>query len=66
MTKAQLEHHREQMDAARRDFKNLWENHLRTAAMNLGIKTQREIVAAEHVAWEAFLAGLRTRIHDKG
>lgn len=50
----------EQMESARRDFRILWNETLAKKALSLlKTVTQREIVAAEEVAWTAYLAGLR-------
>lgn len=57
-----LEHHTEQMEAARSDFARLWEDKLVRRALSLGNNlTAPELALLRDIAWHAFLAGLNIK-----
>lgn len=56
-----LEHHTEQMEAARRDFRKVWDTDIKRRAQDLGAKSARALRCIEHLAWHAFLAGLNIK-----
>jgi hypothetical protein len=57
VTESQLAHRAEQLQAARRDFAQLWNLELWQHVIALGAKTPQELLAIETVAWHAFPAG---------
>lgn len=60
MTKIQLEHHTEQMEAVRNEFQNLWRERILPTAINLEYHSTTERSSRhklwEHIAWHAFKA----------
>ena len=56
-----LEHHSEQMEAARRDFDKLWNEKLELRAVNMGARDERTLSFAQDIAWQAFLHGLQIK-----
>jgi len=57
-----ISHHSEQMEAARRDFAELWDKKLRPRALALQNRlTLPELALLEDIAWQTFVHALKIR-----
>lgn len=53
------------MAAFRRDFMELWESELKFQARNMGLRDERSLSIAQHVAWSAYTNRHTKRVVDK-
>lgn len=62
MKTTNLDHHTEQMEAARASFTELWQDKLRRRALSLNATASaQELAWVQDIAWQSFLHALKIK-----